>query len=135
MRQNLNRIQIIISKRITIFSIDAQRVITLSIFLLKNYAQLCFIFSVISYFLAESKYDLSHSSSDKNLYSLLSISLSELRMRLLQIILLCLLSLSWSETGPTRSPKKGLVIPSWPKHFCYDFEAFTTIRSRFCIFI
>merc|ERR1711874_736480 len=53
--------------------------------------------------------------------------MGEMRMRLLQLILLCLLSLTWTETGATRSPKKGLVIPSWPRHFCYDFEAFTTI--------
>jgi hypothetical protein len=26
-----------------------------------------------------------------------------------------------------RSPKKGLVIPSWPRHHCYDFGAFTTV--------
>jgi len=26
-----------------------------------------------------------------------------------------------------RSAKKGLVIPSWPKHHCYDFQGFTSI--------
>ena len=25
-----------------------------------------------------------------------------------------------------RSFKKGLVIPSWPRHICHDFEAFST---------
>ena len=28
-----------------------------------------------------------------------------------------------------KSSKKGLVIPSWPRHFCYDWDAFTTVRS------
>ena len=27
----------------------------------------------------------------------------------------------------TKSPKKGLVIPYWPRHFCHDFEAFSTV--------
>ena len=27
-----------------------------------------------------------------------------------------------------KSSKKGLVIPSWPRHFCYDWDAFTTVR-------
>jgi len=26
-----------------------------------------------------------------------------------------------------KSSKKGLVIPSWPRHFCYDWNAFTTV--------
>ena len=30
-----------------------------------------------------------------------------------------------------KSSKKGLVIPSWPRHFCYDWNAFTTVRCTY----
>ena len=30
----------------------------------------------------------------------------------------------------TRSSKKGVVIPNWPRHHCFDFELFTTIRWK-----
>ena len=31
----------------------------------------------------------------------------------------------------SRSNKKGVVIPNWPRHHCFDFELFTTIRYIF----
>ena len=39
------------------------------------------------------------------------------------ILLTLLLDVSWQE----RSPKKGVVIPSWPKHHCYDWYALYTV--------
>jgi len=30
-------------------------------------------------------------------------------------------------TYQSRSPKKGIVIPSWPRHFAFDFDSFSTI--------
>ena len=31
------------------------------------------------------------------------------------------------EVEVNKSPKKGLVIPFWPRHKCGDFEAFSTV--------
>ena len=33
-----------------------------------------------------------------------------------------------SLVSPSKSPKKGIIIPSWPRHFCFDFDAFDTVR-------
>ena len=33
-----------------------------------------------------------------------------------------------SLVSASKSPKKGIIIPSWPRHFCFDFDAFDTVR-------
>ena len=50
----------------------------------------------------------------------------------LEIILLTLIFHVIKSSSPekeyvTKSPKKGLVIPHWPRHKCGDFDAFSTI--------
>ena len=45
------------------------------------------------------------------------------------LVLYGLFSNATGEGTQARSSKKGVVIPSWPKHHCYDFTGFTTIRS------
>jgi len=32
-----------------------------------------------------------------------------------------------SLVSASKSPKKGIIIPSWPRHFCFDFDAFDTV--------
>ena len=46
---------------------------------------------------------------------------------LLGISILLLLPFIHARDNVTRSTKKGLVIPSWPRHMCGDFEAFNTV--------
>merc|ERR1712198_790369 len=48
------------------------------------------------------------------------------RMAATLLLLLVPALVSSSNLGE-KSTKKGLVIPSWPRHFCYDWNAFTTV--------
>merc|ERR1712213_160409 len=50
----------------------------------------------------------------------------EYRMAGVLLLLLAPALVSTSNLGE-KSSKKGLVIPSWPRHFCYDWNAFTTV--------
>ena len=59
------------------------------------------------------------------LYSCLEVH-SKLPLALL-FSFLCLCVILASGNGQTRSSKKGLVIPYWPRHFCHDFDHCTTV--------
>ena len=38
------------------------------------------------------------------------------------LVLILFAVLAAPATAATRSSKKGLVIPNWPRHHCYDFQ-------------
>ena len=40
------------------------------------------------------------------------------------MVYVCFVTMTFSTFS--RSSKKGLVVPHWPRHHCHDFEAFTT---------
>ena len=49
--------------------------------------------------------------------------IEDIRMRYLLLVLIVS-----SLASTSKSPKKGIIIPSWPRHFCFDFDAFDTVR-------
>ena len=57
--------------------------------------------------------------------SFLSRSIKMDRSLLLLLLMALCLGLS---SGQERSPKKGMVIPSWPRHLVGDFDNMDTIR-------
>ena len=48
------------------------------------------------------------------------------KMKMRGLIIVCLFICSGS--AQERSPKKGMVIPSWPRHLAGDFDNMDTIR-------
>ena len=56
----------------------------------------------------------------------MSKQIVEARMRPLPFLLVFTIGMVAAATS--KSPKKGIIIPSWPRHFCFDFDAFDTVR-------
>ena len=45
-----------------------------------------------------------------------------LTKRHMRIVSACVLPLVLGLGTPARSPKKGIVIPNWPAHYCRDWD-------------